>query len=272
MAFIRSGDAAVYYEEYGSGPTLILLPGLLGTIETHWRRFTPDLAREFHVVLVDLRGHGRTNNPAGILTFDLLVRDLSTLIDTLEIPRPLGAGYSLGGAVALHYGLRTSSSLGALATHAMKWFWTPDAVATISAGLDPDALAAEGGMRLEQLRADHAPGNGEEGWRLLLDASRTLIGSLATAHIPAAALQAARFPVLVTTCAGDTLVTPAETRRLAHLLPDAEVAVLETCRHQMQSVQRQPFADLLARFFRTQNAAASAAPGDTDNHTPSPEP
>ena len=127
-------------------------------------------------------------------------------------------------------------------------------------------------MRLEQLQADHAPGNGDDGWRSLLEGARTLIGSLATAHLPVAALQAARFPVLVSTCAGDTLVTPEESRRLAHLLPDADVAVLENCRHQMQTLQRQPFADLLARFFRTRDAAASAVPGDADNLIPPPEP
>lgn len=68
MAYGRSGDAVVYYEEYGGGPTLILLPGLLGTIDSTRRRFVPDLAAAFHVLVADLRGHGRTNNPAGVLT------------------------------------------------------------------------------------------------------------------------------------------------------------------------------------------------------------
>jgi pimeloyl-ACP methyl ester carboxylesterase len=264
MAFIRSGDAAVYYEEYGSGPTLILLPGLLGTIETHWRRFAPELAREFHIVLVDLRGHGRTNNPGGILTLDLLVGDLAHLIDTLEITRPLIAGYSLGGAVALHYGLRAPASPGALAVHAMKWFWTPEAVAALSTALEPDALAAEGVTRLEQLRAEHAPGNGDEGWRRLLEGARTLVASAAATVVPPSSLQAAQFPVLVSTCAGDTVVPPDECRRLTAQLPDAETAVLADCRHPMQSLQRQPFAELLVRFF--------SARRDTESPARPPEP
>jgi pimeloyl-ACP methyl ester carboxylesterase len=248
MAYFRSGDAAVYYEEYGSGPTLILLPGLLGTIDTTWRRFVPELAAAFHVVVADLRGHGRTNNPAGVLTMDLLADDLAALVDALDADRPCVAGYSLGGFIALTCGLRRPELLRGVAVHAMKWFWTPDDIVRMQESLDPAQAEADPGGRAARLRADHAPGNGDEGWRALLVQAQGLLTTLAPPRKDMDPATAA-FPVLVTTCDGDSFVTPEECRRLADLLPAAEVHTLPDCRHPMQSLQRHPYSALLTSFF-----------------------
>ena len=64
MSKIKVNDLTVYYEISGNGSPLVLLPGMLGTIESNWRRFIPALAQHYRTIAIDLRGHGGTDNPA----------------------------------------------------------------------------------------------------------------------------------------------------------------------------------------------------------------
>ena len=113
MSEIRVDDLTIYYEISGTGAPLVLLPGLLGTIESNWRRFIPALARHYRTISVDLRGHGRTDNPdpsgkesTGKLYIERMVDDLIGLLDGLEFEQASVLGYSLGGCVGLAAGLK----------------------------------------------------------------------------------------------------------------------------------------------------------------------
>lgn len=73
-------------------------------------RFTP-LSREFRVLRVDTRGHGRSSVPAGSYTLDQLGRDLVGLLDHLEIDAVRYCGLSMGGLVGMWLGLHAPSRL-----------------------------------------------------------------------------------------------------------------------------------------------------------------
>ncbi|MFW6182233.1 MAG: alpha/beta fold hydrolase, partial [Chloroflexota bacterium] len=97
-------DTLIYYEQYGSdsrSPALLLLPGLLGAISSQWRPFIDPLAASYRVILMDLRGHGRSENSQMHLEPQRLVQDVSGLLDFLEIETVHVAGYSLGGYLGL---------------------------------------------------------------------------------------------------------------------------------------------------------------------------
>ncbi|MFN0158666.1 MAG: alpha/beta fold hydrolase [Bacteroidota bacterium] len=175
MSFIRSNDATIYYEEYGTGEPLILLPGLLGTIESHWRRFVPELGKHFRTIAVDLRGHGRTNNPSQTLSINTFLNDLENLFNALEIDRAHLCGYSLGGYIGLAYGLEHPRSIASVATHGTKFYWTREAIDRTLKTLDPGNILAKIPAWAEALQRDHAPGNGENGWKDLLKASSAFI-------------------------------------------------------------------------------------------------
>ena len=57
-------------------------------------------------MLVDHRGHGRTTNPAGWMTFEQLGDDLTALIEQLDLGAVHLAGISDGGVTALDQALR----------------------------------------------------------------------------------------------------------------------------------------------------------------------
>jgi pimeloyl-ACP methyl ester carboxylesterase len=56
-----------YYETHGTGEPLVLLHGFNASGEV-WAQFVPELARHHRLIVPDLRGHGRSTNPAGTFT------------------------------------------------------------------------------------------------------------------------------------------------------------------------------------------------------------
>ena len=81
-------------------PTLLLLHGLGSTAVGNWATSLPSLGREFGVVALDQRGHGRGLPLSGRLRIDELADDAAALLDELRVPRAIAVGYSMGGFVA----------------------------------------------------------------------------------------------------------------------------------------------------------------------------
>lgn len=257
MSYIRSKDSAIYYEEHGSGETLILLPGLLGTIESHWRRFIPDFAQHFHVIAADLRGHGRTDNPSAQLRLHQLVDDVFALYETLEIDSAHICGYSLGGYIGLAFGIQHPGRVRSLLMHGTKFFWTPEAVASTVKDFDAARILEKVPKWSMQLQNDHAPANGDEGWKGLLDAAKEFIGTMPSEGLTENAVRRADFRVLVSVGDADEMVPQVEASQLVSELPDAKLYVLPATRHPMQLVQKQPFLDAALSFIQGSSREAS---------------
>jgi pimeloyl-ACP methyl ester carboxylesterase len=59
MAYLESPDGVpIYYEDRGSGKTILLIHGWTMNAEYWWQKNVPELARTHRVVALDLRGHG----------------------------------------------------------------------------------------------------------------------------------------------------------------------------------------------------------------------
>jgi pimeloyl-ACP methyl ester carboxylesterase len=103
----------MFYREVGEGQALVLLHGGTRT-SSDWLDELPGLARNFHVLAPDSRGHGRTDNPHGTLSYPMMADDVASFILALELEKPLVLGYSDGGQIALELGLRHPAVPGAL--------------------------------------------------------------------------------------------------------------------------------------------------------------
>jgi pimeloyl-ACP methyl ester carboxylesterase len=110
--FLPQGQAAaevlqvngieMYYEIVGDGEPLILLHGWSQSGEI-WSGVADDFAKQFQLIIPDLRGHGATNNPSGeYFTMKQLALDVYTLLDHLEIKTTKAMGISMGGVTLLH--------------------------------------------------------------------------------------------------------------------------------------------------------------------------
>jgi len=94
---LRDG-AGLHYETHGSGPPLLLVPGL-GGVATFWQRHVPALARDFTVVLHDHRGCGRSGPSDVAYSVGQMADDVLQLMDALGIARAHLVGHSTGGAI-----------------------------------------------------------------------------------------------------------------------------------------------------------------------------
>jgi 3-oxoadipate enol-lactonase len=90
-----------FTDPWRPGPTLVLLHAAMSTLRRFYA-WVPVLARDFRVVRLDLRGHGRseTPRPDAELTIERLARDVVELLDHLGVARPHVSGSSAGGYVA----------------------------------------------------------------------------------------------------------------------------------------------------------------------------
>jgi pimeloyl-ACP methyl ester carboxylesterase len=92
--------ARLSYVVGGSGPALVLVHGLGGTIE-NWRALAPALAAEHRVLVPDLPGHGYSTLLPEARDVDSLAGAVLAQVDAEAIPRAVWVGHSLGGLVAL---------------------------------------------------------------------------------------------------------------------------------------------------------------------------
>ena len=101
--FADLNGARIYYEDHGSGEPLLLLHHF-GSTASPWKTYIDDWAPRYRVIAWDMRGHGRSTNPASTDAFlhTEAARDLLALMDSLGIGRARAIGASSGGMTLLH--------------------------------------------------------------------------------------------------------------------------------------------------------------------------
>ena len=90
------------YVQAGSGPVLLLIHGIAGSLE-NWQAVIEPLARGNTVVAPDLPGHGRSAPGAGDYSLGALAAALRDLLVALGHEHATLVGHSLGGGVAMQF-------------------------------------------------------------------------------------------------------------------------------------------------------------------------
>ena len=96
--FIEANGITLHGLSWGNpdNPLLLMTHGI-GLCAQVWNPLARDLARDYHVLSLDLRGHGDTDKP-GEYTFDQMAKDLVGLVQALNPPQPpYAVGHSAGG-------------------------------------------------------------------------------------------------------------------------------------------------------------------------------
>ena len=96
----------MYYETYGQGIPLLLLHGNGGSIGNMANQIPYFAANNFQVIAIDTRAHGKSDNPADSLTFEMIVDDFNALLDSLHLDSCYIIGWSDGGIDALLMAIR----------------------------------------------------------------------------------------------------------------------------------------------------------------------
>ena len=96
--FVEANGITLHGLSWGNpdNPLLLMTHGI-GLCAQVWNPLARDLARDYHVLSLDLRGHGDTDKP-GEYTFDQMAKDLVGLVQALNPPQPpYAVGHSAGG-------------------------------------------------------------------------------------------------------------------------------------------------------------------------------
>ena len=101
-------DQALFVVREGSGIPMVVLHGAMGFDHTYLRPWLSALGDRLELIFVDLRGNGRSPDPAdwGEVSHATWVDDIEQLRARLGHERILLFGHSYGGHLALEYALR----------------------------------------------------------------------------------------------------------------------------------------------------------------------
>src|SRR5437868_3906323 len=105
MPYAVNTGTQLYWEEYGSGPAVLMIMGLSFTHEM-WFRALPSLASEYRVIVFDNRGMGRSDVPKGLYSIPQMATDAHAVIRAAGISAADVIGASMGGMIAQELAIR----------------------------------------------------------------------------------------------------------------------------------------------------------------------
>ncbi len=93
----------LHFQPLGRGEPLVLLHGLFGSSD-NWLGVAPTLAEKFHVLIPDLRNHGRSPHRAA-MDYPLMAADVDRFFAAQGLESAQVIGHSMGGKVAMQFAL-----------------------------------------------------------------------------------------------------------------------------------------------------------------------
>ncbi len=103
-----------HYLEGGKGPTMVILHGIAAEAD-HWLGVAGPLRRQFHLLIPDLPGFGKSQPPAGLnFRIDEQSLRLERWLDTLGVGECIVAGNSMGAWIAANFAARNPGRVKAL--------------------------------------------------------------------------------------------------------------------------------------------------------------
>lgn len=104
--FVNAGDAAIYYEVYGKGKTIVILHGgIFGSIYEMYQ-FIDSLSKTNQVIAVSTRGHGKSALGTQPITFEQKANDVMAVIKAVTNDSVDILGFSDGGYTAFELASR----------------------------------------------------------------------------------------------------------------------------------------------------------------------
>jgi len=263
---VEGSSRRIYFEEAGQG-TPVLCFHTAGADSRQWRHILNDpvLTKLYRFIAPDMPWHGKSLPPEGwqteeyLLTTEVYVGTVLEFSAALGLDRPIFAGCSMGGRIALQLALRHADRFsGFIAIEAsdfqpawydIDWFHRPDAhggemgAALVSANIAPQAPDAER-WNTQWMFMQSGPGV-FRGDLCFYTRDDSLVGQLDR-------INTARAPVHIMVGEYDLTCTPEDARRTADAIPGATLDVMAEIGHFPMSEHperfRPHFVEALARM------------------------
>jgi pimeloyl-ACP methyl ester carboxylesterase len=104
MPYAENRGVKTFYDTYGEGiPLVFLHPWTTNGYIWYFQIFP--FARNHRVVVVDERGHGRSDKPRSGYSIQEHAQDVAAVLDALKIDKAILVGNSIGGMIAMQFNL-----------------------------------------------------------------------------------------------------------------------------------------------------------------------
>jgi pimeloyl-ACP methyl ester carboxylesterase len=240
----------IYYEIEGEGSPIILLHGLTQT-NTAWGRtgFVDALKESYRLVLIDARGHGKSDKPqtadehGGI---SAMAADTIAVLDTIGIEQAHVLGYSMGALTCYALGHeapeRLRSMIAGGGPSGVSEEWRQGLIEIFRKG--PDTYIA----LLEDSIGPLDPERREEIRQLDMSALIAAASANVVDPIPDDVFRSIPVPCLLFVGERDELAHD-HMQRIATLMPNAELHILAGLDHVQAGTDRDRTLPLILDFF-----------------------
>nr|WP_218174079.1 alpha/beta hydrolase [Pseudomonas sp. D8002] len=259
VAYFEHEGCTLHYEEYGHGAPLILIHGL-GSSCLDWELQVPVLSQHYRLVVVDVRGHGRSDKPRERYSIAGFTADLVALIEHLRLPPAHVVGLSMGGMIAFQLAVDEPQMLKSLCivnsapqvkvrSASDYWQWAKRwslarilSLTTIGKALGSLLFPKPEQAELRRKMAERWAKNDKRAYLASFDA---IVGWGVQEQ-----LSKISCPTLVISADHD--YTPVAQKEIyVKLLPDARLVVIEDSRHATPLDQPERFNNTLLDFLKT---------------------
>ncbi len=256
----------------GESQTVVLLHGV--TLSSRvWHRSMADLGVDHHVVALDWRGHGLSTAGADGFGLQVLARDLASVLDQLELHDAVVVGHSMGGMALMRFCADHRATLNSR-VRALMFLST----AAGEVGLAAVPAVVRGGVNgllahrpLAKRASWTLPGDagyamvrvtfGEQPDPSWVEETRDIVGEMdpdatAASFVPLLAHDASHafvdltVPVTVVVGTKDRLTPPKQARRIASLIPQARLVVMDGPGHMVMLERQAEFTALVRQLSR----------------------
>ncbi|MGH9931991.1 MAG: alpha/beta fold hydrolase [Pyrinomonadaceae bacterium] len=270
--FAEIDGVRIHYQEKGTGTPLLLIHGYTSSTYS-WKDVFEPLAKNFHVIAVDLKGFGFSGKPDGDYTRRAQAMLVTHLLEHLNIEKAWLCGNSMGGEVALNVALANPQRVAGLILVDSagvevpgKGSLTPGYLQVpvvgrllIAFSLTSDKLVREG---LEKSFYDDT--------KVTDDRVANYFRPLKTRGGQLAALRARtqwsmfpvepelgriKVPTLILWGAQDELFPLAAGRKLSALIKDSKLVIFDSCGHLPQEEMPARTIDEMTKFIAASNQA-----------------
>ncbi|MGI9304154.1 MAG: alpha/beta fold hydrolase [Gammaproteobacteria bacterium] len=251
------------YNDYGSGPPLIVLHGLFGS-GRNWRHHAAQWAATHHVYCLDMRNHGGSPWRDAMRYEDMAV-DVVAFVEAHGLRDVTVLGHSMGGKTAMLTTLKNRGPVTRLvvvdiAPVDYAHSWLPEVEAMQSLGMDTITTRTQAGEQLRERIPDETTRafllqnlvrkDGHLEWRINLPAIAAHMAELTGFPEVGDATFAGRAAFIHG--AGSDYVAAQHRARISELFPRAVVTAVEGAGHWVHADQPQAFGDAVRRFLHEQ--------------------
>jgi pimeloyl-ACP methyl ester carboxylesterase len=271
MPHARVNGIDIYFEQHGEeGDVLFFVHGYTGDV-SDWRFQIAEFSKTHRVLVMDNRGHGRSEAPEdrSSYTIEQMASDALALADELEHERFHLVGHSMGGAIAQEVALRSPGRLLSLTLHDTGYFLDLskiDVIAQFTAYrnrvADEQGMAAVAAIQIPAPKPPHMPADraAEEQERLAKMSPHGFVGaSMGLNSWPGTAdrLGSISAPTMVIYGDLDFFLLVEAAKHMAKTIPNAVLEVVQQAGHSPQYERPELFNASLRRHLE-RSAATSA--------------